>query len=71
MNNGPVRGGKGMPRRLVLSAFTATAAYVPAAAQTEPVSDLEQAKQQVKRNAEILSKTAAARDLEPSFRFEP
>lgn len=58
----------GMPRRMLLSAWGLAAA--PLSAQQERAGELEQARLQVRRNAEALRKLAAARDLEPAFRFE-
>jgi len=63
-------GAQAMSRRLVLAACGFAAAGPPVPARTEAGGDLEEARQQARRNMEALRKVRVDRQVEPAFRFE-
>ncbi|NWF83257.1 MAG: hypothetical protein HXY18_05450 [Bryobacteraceae bacterium] len=57
-------------RRAVLSACSLLASAGASASQTAGVPEIEQARQQQSRNAQLLAKCRVDRHVEPAFRFE-
>lgn len=70
MNRRDEGGTPGMSRRLVLAACGFAGAGLPVPARTEAGGDLEEARQQARRNIEALRKVRVDRQVEPAFRFE-
>lgn len=57
-------------RRALLSAGSLLAAAGASSGQTAAVPEIEQARRQQSRNAQLLAKYRVDRHVEPAFRFE-